>query len=331
MFAPRTSADLSNSNQRRSRNPVSSTPRRRATDRHRPVTGSARAPAQPGRADHEQPSRAQRWQERDALPPRVEAAAACGQRHPATGEPPRRATPRDARYPSRCSEAWSSARNASVAPRLQRCDTFSTARPPPTRSRVHARIGVRPAGTNVQPAGSVQPARHPPQMRAIRDPTTPSEPLYLDAKWTRSGRASPSSARTPERKTLELQAKPSVGLEPTTPSLPWKGQGLRAFTDALGWALNPCKQPQYGVYGCGGRNAAGFRPRHQAARDPQHDVPPPLPPVGERPPRASRERRRGVGASKRGDRMSDRSLWLEEWCPTCRVAPGARCRAVDKS
>lgn len=29
--------------------------------------------------------------------------------------------------------------------------------------------------------------------------------------------------------------------------------------------------------------------------------------------------------------MSDRSLWLEEWCPTCRVAPGARCRAVDKS
>ena len=55
------------------------------------------------------------------------------------------------------------------------------------------------------------------------------------------------------------------------------------------------------------------------------------PPVGERPPRASRERRRGVGASKRGDRMSDRSLWLEEWCPTCRVAPGARCRAVDKS
>jgi hypothetical protein len=24
--------------------------------------------------------------------------------------------------------------------------------------------------------------------------------------------------------------------------------------------------------------------------------------------------------------MSDRALWLEEWCPTCRVAPGARCR-----
>ena len=24
--------------------------------------------------------------------------------------------------------------------------------------------------------------------------------------------------------------------------------------------------------------------------------------------------------------MSDRALWLEEWCPTCRVAPGSRCR-----
>ena len=24
--------------------------------------------------------------------------------------------------------------------------------------------------------------------------------------------------------------------------------------------------------------------------------------------------------------MSDRPLWLHEWCPTCRAAPGARCR-----
>jgi hypothetical protein len=24
--------------------------------------------------------------------------------------------------------------------------------------------------------------------------------------------------------------------------------------------------------------------------------------------------------------MSDRASWLEEWCPTCRVAPGGRCR-----
>jgi hypothetical protein len=24
--------------------------------------------------------------------------------------------------------------------------------------------------------------------------------------------------------------------------------------------------------------------------------------------------------------MSDRSLWLEEWCPCCRAAPGSRCR-----
>jgi hypothetical protein len=25
--------------------------------------------------------------------------------------------------------------------------------------------------------------------------------------------------------------------------------------------------------------------------------------------------------------VSDRALWLEEWCPTCGAAPGARCRA----
>lgn len=30
---------------------------------------------------------------------------------------------------------------------------------------------------------------------------------------------------------------------------------LRAFTDAREWALNPCKQPQYGVYGRDGQNA----------------------------------------------------------------------------
>jgi hypothetical protein len=24
--------------------------------------------------------------------------------------------------------------------------------------------------------------------------------------------------------------------------------------------------------------------------------------------------------------MRDRALWLDEWCPTCRVAPDARCR-----
>jgi hypothetical protein len=24
--------------------------------------------------------------------------------------------------------------------------------------------------------------------------------------------------------------------------------------------------------------------------------------------------------------MSDRALWLDEWCPTCRAAPDARCR-----
>ncbi len=26
--------------------------------------------------------------------------------------------------------------------------------------------------------------------------------------------------------------------------------------------------------------------------------------------------------------MSDRSLWLSEWCPTCRTAPGTRCRPL---
>jgi hypothetical protein len=104
MSRPRTSADLSDSSQRRSRDPVSSTPRRRATDRRQPPTGSAQAPEQPGRADHEQPSQAQHWQARDVLPPRAGAGAVCGQRHPATDAPPRPAAPRDAPCPSPCIE-----------------------------------------------------------------------------------------------------------------------------------------------------------------------------------------------------------------------------------
>jgi hypothetical protein len=30
--------------------------------------------------------------------------------------------------------------------------------------------------------------------------------------------------------------------------------------------------------------------------------------------------------STRDNGMSDRALWLDEWCPTCRVTPGSRCR-----
>ena len=32
-----------------------------------------------------------------------------------------------------------------------------------------------------------------------------------------------------------------------------------------------------------------------------------------------------AGASTTGRVVSDRALWLEEWCPTCRAAPGTRC------
>ena len=34
----------------------------------------------------------------------------------------------------------------------------------------------------------------------------------------------------------------------------------------------------------------------------------------------------GALALQKGDTMSDRALWLEEWCPTCRAAPDVRCR-----
>ena len=37
------------------------------------------------------------------------------------------------------------------------------------------------------------------------------------------------------------------------------------------------------------------------------------------------------GSSALGSRyiqMSDRAIWLAEWCPTCRAAPGARCRSA---
>ena len=72
------------------------------------------------------------------------------------------------------------------------------------------------------------------------------DPFSSGRFWTRSGRAHAHSAsHTSRQKIADLQGKvkPSVGLEPTT--LPHHGRVrvLRAFTDALGMARNPCKQP----------------------------------------------------------------------------------------
>jgi hypothetical protein len=60
----------------------------------------------------------------------------------------------------------------------------------------------------------------------MRRNSRPDDPFRTDQFWTRSGRARARLARALSAKTCELQAKPSVGLEPTTPSLPWKVQGF---------------------------------------------------------------------------------------------------------
>jgi hypothetical protein len=112
--AARASADLSNSNQHRLRDPVSSTPYPRAIDPRQPATGSAQAPAQPGPADHAQPSQPQRWRARDVLPPRTEQQLL---------------SVTDIRPPAR-----------RRVQQLRRC-------------RVHARIGAHRGGTSAQPAG----------------------------------------------------------------------------------------------------------------------------------------------------------------------------------
>jgi hypothetical protein len=44
----------------------------------------------------------------------------------------------------------------------------------------------------------------------------------VDAVWTRGQRAQALSGSIPSPETRELQGKPSDGLEPSTPSLPWK-------------------------------------------------------------------------------------------------------------
>ena len=74
-------------------------------------------------------------------------------------------------------------------------------------------------------------------------------------------------ARSPARETRELQIKPSVGLEPTTPSLPWKDEGVSsvhrcslAGTKFLQMAGSLSERPWRPISGrgeTGGRNVDG--------------------------------------------------------------------------
>ena len=133
------------------------------------------------------------------------------------------------------------------------------------RSRAHARIGAHQAGTSVQPAGSGQP----PAPSSRYGQFAFDDPFPSGRIWTRSGRAHPRAAITAVPKTREFQAKPSVGLEPTTPSLPWKGQGFtsvhgrsrtgtKSLQTAAIWSVRPWR-PKYGRCGSSGRGVDALR------------------------------------------------------------------------
>jgi hypothetical protein len=119
-----------------------------------------------------------------------------------------------------------------------------TTGPPRPRSRAHARIGAHQAGTSVQPAGSGQPAASSRRYRQL----VFDDPSQVDAFWTRSGRAHPRSTLSAARKVRELQAKPSVGLEPTTPSLPWKVVHVTGVHPAQRAGTKSLHPPEFGLY-----------------------------------------------------------------------------------
>ena len=124
-----------------------------------------------------------------------------------------------------------------------------TRRPPPTRVPCRARLRT-PSGTNVERHRTGQPSRAAPTDAGS---SGTDDPFPIDRFWTRNGRAHTQSGPRASPKTAESQAKPSVGLEPTTPSLPWRVRVSRTFTDADEWARIPCKSQQSGVYGRGAR------------------------------------------------------------------------------
>jgi hypothetical protein len=110
------------------------------------------------------------------------------------------------------------------------------------------------SGTNVQLLGSGQrPPAVPPRCGQLRCQRPPPEQTDSGRQLDAQERARPSSRR---QESPELQAKPPVGLEPTT--LPYHGRVgvLQAFTDAHKRARNPCNPKNPACTGI----ALGIRP-----------------------------------------------------------------------
>jgi hypothetical protein len=138
--------------------------------------------------------------------------------------------------------------------------SLPTTRPPQPRSRAHARIGAHQAGTSVQRQEVVNHPRHPADTGNSRL-TTPSQVDAFGREVDAHTRDRPSSRC---QKTHELQAKPSVGLEPTTPSLPWKGERFtgvhgrsRPATESLQIAINRSVRPWWSKYDRCGSSGRG--------------------------------------------------------------------------
>jgi hypothetical protein len=98
----------------------------------------------------------------------------------------------------------------------------------------HPAIAIRRRRTQMQANPRAEVINHPRCEEVVNHRAVP--PRYRDSDLTtpshRADFGREVDAHTRDRpsprcqKTHELQAKPSVGLEPTTPSLPWKVQGF---------------------------------------------------------------------------------------------------------
>jgi hypothetical protein len=161
-------------------------------------------------------------------------------------------------------------------PRPAQSGRVSSPRPAASTAIPRARQDWRASSGHERTAGRKwSTTRAIPQTRAIRV----CRPL---PKWTHFGREVDAHTRdrpSPRcQKTYKLQAKPSVGLEPTTPSLPWKDGGVSgvhrcspAGTKCLQIARSRSersRRPKTGRGETGGRNVDGkpATPRRRISR-----------------------------------------------------------------
>ena len=123
---------------------------------------------------------------------------------------------------------------------------------PPTQSVDPAWVTRKRSSVSVDIArASPRPAGRPAVAGMVR--LGPGESLVHESTFSRRVRP----PRAPSRRYWLATARPADAIVSNRRPLPYHGRVrvLRAFTNALGRARNPCKQPQSGLYVRGGRFA----------------------------------------------------------------------------